>query len=172
MHTEFAEIGTASRMGCNLGADALELAAADILQPLSFGGTRSRFIEIHRNLEALPDLLADLLRHRNAIFNRDSIDRNEWDDVGGAHAGMSPGVLVEIDQFGSLADAANGGFLNGFALTHNRDHTAVVIGVHLAVEQVDARHFHGVNDRINFGFVASFRKIWNTFDERGHNRRG
>ena len=28
---------------------------------------------------------------------------------------------------------------------------------------------HGVDDGVNFGFVAAFGKIRNTFDERGHN---
>ena len=60
------------------------------------------------------------------------------------------------------------GFLNGFALADQRDDAAVVVGVHFAIEQIDAGHFHGVDDGVNFGFIAAFGEIRNTFDERGH----
>jgi hypothetical protein len=43
-----------------------------------------------------------------------------------------------------------------------------VVGVHLAIEQVDAGHLHGVDDGVNFGFIAAFGEIRDTFDERGH----
>ena len=79
---------------------------------------------------------------------------------------------IQIDEFGSLAHATNGGFLNRFAFANQCDDGAVVIGVALAVEQVDAGHLHGVDDGVDLGLVSAFREIWNTFDERGHNRRG
>jgi len=82
---------------------------------------------------------------------------------------MGASMCGQIDQFGSLPHAANGGFLNGFALANQSDDAAVVVGVHFAVEQVDAGHLHGVDDGVNFGFIASFREVRNTFDERGHN---
>jgi hypothetical protein len=85
---------------------------------------------------------------------------------------MGAGVNVEIDQLSGFAHAANGGFLNGFAVSDQGDDAAVVVGVHFAVEQVDAGHFHGVDDGVNFGFVAAFGEIGYAFDERGHNGRG
>ena len=77
---------------------------------------------------------------------------------------MRSGVVVEIDEFGRLAHAANGCFLNGFALAHNRNNAAVVIGIHFTIQQVNARHFHGVYDGVNFGLVAAFGEVGNTFD--------
>jgi hypothetical protein len=71
-----------------------------------------------------------------------------------------------------LADAADGGLLNRVAFANESDHATVVVGIHFAVEQIDARHFHGVNDGVNFGLIAAFGEIGNTFDERGHNGRG
>jgi hypothetical protein len=75
----------------------------------------------------------------------------------------------EIDQLGSLAHAANGSFLDGFAIPDEGDDTAVVIGVHLAIEKVDSWQFHGFDDGVNFGGVAAFGKIGDAFDESaGH----
>ncbi len=109
-----------------------------------------------------------MARHRYAIFNGDAVDRDEWHHIGGAHAGMRALVDVEVDEFGSLANAADGGFLNGFALADQRDDRAVVVGVTFAIEQIDAGDFHGVDDGVNFRFVAAFGKIWDAFYQRGH----
>ena len=97
--------------GRNLVANALELAAANVLEvlPLRRGG-RS-FIKIDRNLIALPDLRAHVPRHHHAIFQRDALDGNERHHVGGAHARMRALMRVQVDQFGGFADAANRGFL-------------------------------------------------------------
>ncbi len=82
---------------------------------------------------------------------------------------MRAGVSRQVNQFGSLAHAADRRFLNGLALADQCDDAAVVVGIHLAVKQVDARHLHGVDYGVNFGFIAAFGKIGNAFDERGHN---
>ena len=82
--------------------------------------------------------------------------------------GCAPCVRGQVDQFGGLADATNRGLLNGFALADQRDHAAVVVGIHFAVEQVDAGHLHGFDNGIDCGLVAAFREIRNTFDECGH----
>ena len=78
---------------------------------------------------------------------------------------MRPLVLGQIDQLRSLAHSANRRLLNRLALAHQRDHAAVVIGVHLAVQQIDAIHLHRLDDGIDFRLVAAFRKIGNAFDQ-------
>ena len=168
MHAGFAEVRTARGIGGDLCADAFELAAANIFETLALGDSGGGFVQVYGNLVALPDLLADMVGHGDAVFNGDAVDRDEGNDVGRAHARMRARVDVEVDEFGGLAHAADGGFLNGLALADQSDDAAVVIGVHFAIEQVDAGHFHGVDDGVNFGFVAAFREIRNTFDERGH----
>jgi len=85
---------------------------------------------------------------------------------------MRAGVLREVDQLGRFADAANGGFLNSLAFADEGDDAAVVVGVHLAVEEVDAGDLHCCNDGVDFGGVAAFRKIGNTFDKSaGHGKK-
>jgi len=74
-------------------------------------------------------------------------------------------VFRKIDQLGGLAYAANGGFLNGFALAGQGDDRAVVVGIHLAVEEIDAGNLHGFDNGIDFGGVAAFGKIRNAFDK-------
>jgi len=124
--------------------------------------------EHEQTVAGAADLFADVARHGYAIFNSDAVDGDEWHDVGCAHAGMRALVEVEVDHFRSLADAADGGFLNGLALADQRDDRTVVVGVTFAIEQIDAGDFHGVDDGVNFGFVAAFGKIWDALYERGH----
>ena len=64
--------------------------------------------------------------------------------------------------------AADGGFLNSLALADQCDDATVVVGIHFAIEQVDAGHLHGVDDGVDFGLVAAFREVGDAFDERGH----
>jgi hypothetical protein len=120
---------------------------------------------------ALPNLLAHVARHGDAIFDAHARDRAEWNDVGGSETRMGTFVRIQVDQFRSFANAANRGFLNGFTLANQRDHAPVVIRVHLAVEQKDTVNFHGGNYRVNFRFVASFGKIGDAFDQSLHTRK-
>ena len=74
-------------------------------------------------------------------------------------------MLVQIDQLGSFAHATNSGFLDRFSLAHKRDHRAVVISVHFAVEKIDAFDLHGVYDGVHFRFVAALGEIGDAFDQ-------
>jgi hypothetical protein len=75
-------------------------------------------------------------------------------------------VLGKIDQLGSLPHSANGGFLNRLALAGQRDHAAVVVGIHFAIEQINAGNLHGLDNGVNFGRIAALGKIRNAFDKR------
>ncbi len=109
------------------------------------------FVEVDRNLEALPDFRADVAGHGDAIFNRHAVDGDEGNHIGRAHAGVRALVPREVDQLGGFAYAANRGFLNGFPLAHQRDDAAVVVGVHLPVEEIDAGNLHGFDDGVDLG---------------------
>ena len=116
----------------------------------------------------LPNFRTDVPRHRHAIFNRHTVDWNKGDYVRRSHAGMRASVDIQVDQFGGFAHPANCGFLNGLPIAHQRDDRAVVVGIALAIQQVDAGNLHGVNDGVNFSLVAAFGEVRNTFNERGH----
>src|SRR5208282_2630159 len=169
MHAGLAEIRLARGIGLYFGTYAFELTAADILQVLPFGRGRGGFVKIDRDLEAFRNLGADVARHGDAVFNRHTIDRNKGHDIGCSHARVRTLVFREIDQLGGLPYPANGGFLNGFTLADQGDHAAVVVGIHLAVEEIDPGDLHGFDNGIDFGGVAAFREIRNAFDESaGH----
>ncbi len=113
-----------------------------------------------------------MARHGYAVFDRHAVNGDKRNDIGRAHARVRALVLGEVDQLGGLAYSANGGFLNGFALADQGDDAAVVVGIHLAVEEIDAGDFHGFDNGIDFGLVAAFGKIRNTFNQSiGHGRR-
>jgi hypothetical protein len=73
-------------------------------------------------------------------------------------------VPREVDQFGGLAYAANGGFLNCLAVTGERDDAAIVIGIHLPVEQIDTGQFHGFDDGIDPRRIAALGEIRHAFN--------
>ena len=100
---------------------------------------------------------------------RDAVNRDKRHDIGRAHARVRALMFGEIDQLGGLPDPANGGFLNGFTLADQGDDAAVVVGIHLPVEEIDAGDLHGFDNGIDFGRVAAFGKIRNAFDQSaGH----
>ena len=105
---------------------------------------------------------------RDAILQRDTFDRDERDHVGRAHARMRAGMLGEVNQLGGLADAADGSLGNVRRIADQGDDAAIMVGVHLAVEQINAVHLHGFQDGVDAGLVAAFREVGNTFDECGH----
>src|SRR5262249_149423 len=61
------------------------------------------------------------------------------------------------------------GFDDGVGLAGQRNHRAVVVGVHLPVEDPDPRDLaHGVDQRVDFAGVAAFAEIRNTLDQSFH----
>ena len=84
---------------------------------------------------------------------------------------MRAGVLREINNLGSLADATNGGFHELLAIADQRNDAAIVVGIHLAVEQVDAINLHRFDDGINLGLIAAFGKVGDALHQRsGHGK--
>ena len=123
-------------------------------------------------MKALPDFGADVPGHRNTIFQREAINRDKGNDIGRPHARVRSLMPGEVDQLGGLPCPANRRFLNGFSLAGQRDDAAVVIGIHLPVEEVDAGNHHGFDDGVDFGGVAAFREIGNAFNKSvGHGRK-
>src|SRR5207249_2164543 len=120
----------------------------------------------------LPNLLTDVARYSYTIFNGHAFDWNKRYNIGGAKPWMSSLMLIQINQLGRLADTPNHSFLNWFALAYQGDHAAVVVGIHLAVEEVHPIEFHGFNDGINFGFVPAFREIRDALHQSLHKREG
>jgi len=172
MEAAFSVIGFARGVGGDIGANAFKLAAANVLKVLALGRRGSGFVKVDRNVEALVDFGGNVARHGNTVFEGDAVDGDKRDDVGGSHARMRALMLGEVDEFGGLANSADGSFLDGFAIADQGDDAAVVIGIHLAVEEIDSGNFHGFEDGINFGGVAAFRKIGDAFDKSaGHGRK-
>ena len=139
MHARLAKIRLACRICRNLVANPFELATPNVFEILPFGRGCSGLVKVNRNLKSLRDLSPDVLGHRHAVLECDAVNGDEGNDIGGTHAGVRPVVLGQIDQFCGLANSANGGFFNRLALAHQRNHAAVVVGVHLPVEKIDVR---------------------------------
>ena len=74
MDARLSEIGPARGIGGNVGADAFELAATNILQILALGSGRGGFVKIDGDLEAFRNLGSDVARHGYAVFDGDAVD--------------------------------------------------------------------------------------------------
>ena len=165
MQSRLAKIRPARRIRLDLFPQTLKLSAPDVFQILALRRRCRRLVQIHGHLEALPDFRAHMLRHGHTVFKRDAVDGNERHHIGRAHAGVRALMLRKVQQLRRLTHAADDRFLNRFALAHQRDDAAVVIGIHFAVEQVNVVALHGCDDGIDFGLIPAFGEIRNTFDE-------
>src|ERR1700691_3671324 len=158
-----AEIGEAIGIGAHLVAQAFELAAADVFQIDAVGAAGGGFIEIHGHLQAFPQTHAEFVRQAHAIFERDTFHWHERHHIDGADAGVDAFVCTEVDEADGSLDSAVGGFDYGCGWTGEGDDGAVVIGVHLAVQDGDAAHgSDGFDDGVYFGRVATFGEVGDT----------
>src|SRR5437763_1749089 len=112
-----------------------------------------------------------MLRNGNAVFNGYAFNRDERYHISGPNARMRSLMLVQVNQLRSLACAPNHRLSNIFAVPKQGNYAAVMVGVHLAVEQIDTRQLHGVNDGVNNAFVAAVRKVRDRLDQGGGHRR-
>jgi hypothetical protein len=82
---------------------------------------------------------------------------------------MLPPVLAHVDQLGSLSDTPQDRLQDGLRLPHKRDHGAVVIGVHLLIEQPDRpimRNF-GSNG-LNYRLISALAEVGYALDQLAH----
>ena len=168
MQLGLAKVRLARRIRRDLRSNPLKLTAPNVLQILSLRRCRRRFVQINRNLITLPDLFSHTPRHPDAIFNGHTVNRNEGHHIGRAHSRMRPLVHIQVDQLRGSPHSANRRLLNRVSLTHQRDHAAVVVRVHLAIQQVNTINLHRGDNGVNLSPVASLRKIRHTLYKRRH----
>src|SRR5215468_2746207 len=94
MQPRFAKVRLARGIGSDLIANAFELSTADVLEVLPFGRSGRGFIEINRNLVPLPNLVAYMACHGDAVFNANAFNWNERYDVGRSQPRMCALMLV------------------------------------------------------------------------------
>ena len=110
-----AEVGRPLRL-LQLRGQALELAAADVLEVAARGRRRRLLVEEDGQLVPRARLRPPTVaRQRDAVGHRHALDRHERDDVDGAEARVLARVLAQVDarearveerQHGGLAPAS------------------------------------------------------------------
>ena len=168
MQFRVAEVRLARRVRLHLFADALELPTPHVFQVLTRRRLRGRLVQIHRDFVALPDFFSHAARHGHAVFQGHAFDRDKRNDIRRAQTRMRARVFREINKLGRLAHAANGGFRHVDRIAHQGDDAAVVVGIHLAVEQIDAIHLHGFDNGVDPRLVSPFREIRYAFYDCWH----
>ncbi len=152
-----------------LFAQPFELPSPHIFQIYALRPHRRRFVKKHRNPVALPDIVSHPSGQRHAIFDGHAIDGNKRQHVRRAHARMRARVFRQVDQFHGLAGSQQSRFRHCVRLACQRDHRAVMVGVHLPIQHVHTWHAaHRCHNRIDFRGVASFGKIRHALNQSFH----
>src|SRR5262249_16738927 len=121
VHSRVSEVWLTHRTTTYLVPYSFKLSAPDIFQILSLGQVLPRSIQITWDLVPLPDLLANVSRHGDPVFNGYALDRDERHHIRRSHSWMGPLMLGKVDQLGSLADATNSSFLDWFTFSDKGD---------------------------------------------------
>ncbi len=110
-----------------------------------------------------------LPRQLGAVLERQALDRHERHHVGRAHARVLAPVLGQVDQLAAALHRAERRLHHRIGLAREGEHGAVVVRVHLAVEQRDAGNGRdGLHDLLHHLAAAAFREVRDAFDELGH----
>ena len=152
-----------------LFAQPFELPAPHVFKIYALRPCRRRFVKKYRYPVTLPDFVAHQPRQRHAILDGHTIDGNKRQHVRRAHAWMRTFVFRQVDQLHGLAGAQKRRFRHRVWFARQRDHRAVMVGVHLSIQHVHTRHAaHRRHDGINLRGVAPFGKIWHALNQSFH----
>ena len=98
MDSRFADIRATRRIRRDFGANAFELPSAYVFQCLPLRNFRRRFVQVNRNLIAVPDLFANIIGHGDTIIDCYPFNGDERNYVSGSHARMRSDMIIQIDQ--------------------------------------------------------------------------
>ena len=131
------------------------------------GRARGARVQKRRDSELASDPLGQRPSQRHAVVHRDVAHRDEGDDVGGAHTRMLARVSREVDPLSGDGDGAKGRGDRGIGRGDEREDRAMVRGVGLDVEKVDAGDAGERSaERVQRRLIAAFREVRHTFDQR------
>src|SRR5690606_33742108 len=110
--------------------------------------------------------LAERVGKLDAGFQRNIAQRNKRYDVRRAHARMLPHMRVKIDQPRSRLNRPESGLHNRLRFPRKRYDRAVVVMIHLRIEQINAFSPNRRDDRLDNFRTPAFAEIGYTLDKR------
>ena len=123
----------------DLGLETLVLTPAHVRQALAVGPQRGLRVEVHRQLEAGRDPLAEGAREVDDVVDGGRAERDERDDVDRPDPRVLALMGVHVDLVDRSGDQALEGRRDGLVLAGDREHRAVVARVARPVEQAARR---------------------------------
>ncbi len=146
--------------------EALELAAADVLEVAARRRRCRLLVEEDRQIVPARDLGADLARQRDAFGHRHPLDRHERHDVDGAEPGMLARVVAQVDRAERLAEERQRRRLDRGAIARERVDRPVVRGVRLDVEKMRAGPADRRGARLEHVGTPAFADVRDALDNR------
>src|SRR5205807_2188808 len=121
MKPRLPKIRLARRIHQDIFAQTLVLSAPDVFKILPRRCSGRSFVEIYRDLEALPYLLADLAGNDHAILQTDALDRNKGNYISRSHSRMRSLMVIQVNQLGCLSHTPNRRLANRLPVARQGD---------------------------------------------------
>ncbi len=138
-------------------------------QPPSLRTERRVAVEVHRQLEAHRDLLAEAAGQVDALLDPRAAERHERDDVDGADARVRAGVLLHVDQLQRAADRRGRSAHDRLGTAGEGHDAAVVRLIARVVEHRDAIDLaDGSDDLLDDLRAPPFAEVRHALDQAWH----
>ena len=164
-----AEIRLPVRVRLDIDLEAFVFAAPHVREGAPVGPGCGRLVQVDGDVEFVRDPLADGARQGDAILHRHARDRDERKDIEGAHTRMLAAMRVHVDPLDRRGRSSKCRFGHRPPVSDERDHGAVVVRVHLDVQ--DPRSGDGRDrgpERIDDVLAPAFRKVRHALDDLDH----
>src|SRR3989338_8860657 len=169
MKPRLADIRSAGRISRNDRLQFLKTPTPNGCEVFPIWEQRGGFVEINRNLIAVPQLLSGAMGDGDTIRQSYPLQGNERDHVSGADARVFAAVAVEIDERHGLTVRAHRRLFNAAGRSHKGDYRAVVVRVHVSVQEMnpcDTSNHPG--NPFHLQRITAFAEVGYALDQESH----
>ncbi len=135
-------------------------------QVLALGLECGGLVAISRDRQLVGDALGQVARQGGALLQCNAGNRNQRQNVGGAHTRVGTLMVPHIDRFGRLSDALESGLDDRLGRSDERDDRAVGRLAGIDVQHLDAtRTFDGRDDPPDRLLIAPLAEIGDALND-------
>lgn len=132
------EVRVTGRIGKNGLAEGFKATLANDFEAFALGTEGGGFVEVDGNLQLCPNALTELMGKDGALVERDALDGDQGNHVGGANAGVDAVMGVEIDGLTGDLNGAKGSLKDGIGVAGKGEDGAMMIDIAFLREEFGA----------------------------------